>query len=210
LLEALAIARQDTNLPVKHAIISGGTPVPRDYAYYDEVCERVIKNTDIPVDVMMWPRPDDIIDRLADWGIHGYALNLEVYDEKIARRLTPQKRQYGRGLFVRGIERALQRTGGNGRVRSLILVGLEPIEKTLEGVKFLAQLGCDPALSPFRPAPGTSLEDVRPPSPEVLEHVYLESLEIVERYGVKLGPRCIPCQHNTLTFPDGSQAYYYS
>ena len=159
---------------------------------------------------MMWPRPDDIIDRLADWGVHGYALNLEVYDEEIARRLIPQKMRYGRELFAKGIERALQRTGGKGRVRSLILVGLEPIEKTLEGVEFLARLGCDPSLSPFRPGRGTPLKDVRPPSPDFLERVYLESLEIVERYGVKLGPRCIPCQHNTLTFPDGSSAYYYS
>ena len=38
----------------------------------------------------------------------------------------------------------------------------------------------------------------------------LSTANIVERYGVKLGPRCIPCQHNTLTFPDDSGAYYYS
>lgn len=210
LLEALAVARQDAHLPVKHVLISGGTPASRDYAYYDDVCEKIIRNTDIPVDVMMWPRPDDIIDRLADWGVYGYALNMEIYDEEIARRLIPQKRGLGLALFTAGIERALQRTGGKGRVRSLILVGLESVEKTLKGVEFLARLGCDPGLSPFRPTRGTPLQDIKPPSYEVLERVYLESLEIVERYGVKIAPRCIPCQHNVLAFPDGSGAYYYS
>lgn len=210
LLEALDIALRDTRLPAKHVLISGGTPAPQDYDYFDGVCKEVIHNTNLLVDVMMWPRPDDIIDKLANWGIHGYALNLEIYDEEIAQKLIPQKRQYGISLYATAIERALQLTGGNGRVRSLILVGLEPAEKTLAGVEFLASLGCDPVLSPFRPAPGTPLQNVRPPSPELLERVYLESLDIVTRYGVKLGPRCIPCQHNTLTFPDGSLAYYYS
>lgn len=210
LLGALEVARQDDLLPVKHVLISGGTPNASDYGYYDDVCEHIIRTTNLPVDVMMWPRPDNIIDRLADWGINGYALNLEVYDEDIARHLVPQKRHFGVGLFAEGIQRALARVGGNGRVRSLIIVGLEPIEKTLEGVEFLARLGCDPCLSPFRPGRGTHLQNMRPPSPEDLSQVYLKSLEIVSRYGVKLGPRCIPCQHNTLAFPDGSGVYYYS
>jgi pyruvate-formate lyase-activating enzyme len=210
LLFAFSEAKQDKALPIKHAIISGGTPRPSDYSYYDEVCEMIIRNADIAVDVMMWPRPDNIIDRLADWGVYGYALNIEVFDEEIARQLIPQKRRLGISVYAEGIERALQRTGGNGRVRSLIIVGLEPPEKTLQGVEFLARLGCDPTLSPFRPGRGTILEHVRPPSPELLERVYLESSEIVERYGVKLGPRCIPCQHNTLTFPDDSGKYFFS
>ncbi len=210
LLEALTIAKRDTVLPVKHVLISGGTPAPNDYGYLDDVFEQVIKHTDMPVDVMMWPRPDDIIDRLSDWGVHGFALNIEVYDDDIAERLIPHKRQYGLSLYAQGLERALERTGGKGRVRSLVLVGLEPLESTLAGVEFLARLGCDPVLSPFRPARETPMENVPPPSVDMLERAYLESLDIAVRHGVKLGPRCIPCHHNTLTFPDGSEGYYYS
>jgi hypothetical protein len=210
LLSALAVARADTVLPVKHVLISGGTPRLRDYEYFGEVCETIIRNTDIAVDVMVAPWSDNVIDRLADWGIYGYAINIEIFDSEIARRIMPQKWRLGLSAYAARIERALERTGGNGRVRSLIIVGLEPLEKTLAGVEFLARLGCDPVLSPFRPARGTPLQAVRPPSSDLLERVYLESLEIVARYGVKLGPRCIPCQHNTLTFPDGSQAYYHS
>ena len=44
---------------------------------------------------------------------------------------------------------------------------------------------------------------------EFLAEAYERAIEIVEGFGVKLGPRCIPCQHNTLTFPDGSEAYKY-
>ncbi len=210
LREALMVAQMDNRLPVRHAVISGGTPTRLDYGYYDEVCESIIRNAVLPIDVMLWPRPDDIVSRLANWGAFGFALNIEVFDDSVARRLIPQKRQFGLDLYAKGIQRAVERTGGKGRVRSLILVGLEPLEITLKGVEFLAALGCDPTLSPFRPAPGTLLQQTRPPSHELLERAYLESKNIVERYGVKLGPRCIPCQHNTLTFPDGTAAYYRS
>jgi hypothetical protein len=54
------------------------------------------------------------------------------------------------------------------------------------------------------------MRDYAAPSADLLERIYLTSLEIISRYPVKLGPRCIPCQHNTLTFPDGSSDYYYS
>lgn len=201
LLAALEVAKADPVLPVRHAMISGGTPSVRDYGYFDALCEQVIRSAGMPVDVMMWPRPDDIIDKLADWGVYGYAFNLEIFDDEAAARLIPEKRRFGIAVYARGIERAAQRSGGGGRVRSLILVGLEPEEKTVAGVEFLAKLGCDPALSPFRPARGTRFENVRPPAPDALERIYLQSQEIVERYGVRLGPRCEPCQHNTLTFP---------
>jgi hypothetical protein len=92
----------------------------------------------------------------------------------------------------------------------LIIVGLEEPETTLGGVELIASLGADPVLSPFRPAQGTALERQEPPSPASLERVYFEALDIAERYGVKLGPRCIPCQHNTITFPDDSGSYYFS
>ena len=95
-------------------------------------------------------------------------------------------------------------------MRSLLLVGLEPLERTLAGIEFLASLGCDPVLSPFRPAPGTELSDHRPPSADLMLEAWERSSQIVERHDVKLGPRCIPCMHNTVTAPDDSGAYYYS
>lgn len=211
LLEALDVAMRDTALPAKHVLISGGTPGLRDFEYFDDVCRATVEAVDVPVDVMMPPRQQDpgFIDRLSDMGVNGYAINLEVYDEEVSRRVTPQKYRLGPKHYAHAIERAVARTGGNGRVRSLILVGLEPEDRTLAGVEFLARLGCDPVLSPFRPSPGTVLVNAPAPTMDLLERVYQESLNIVEKHGVKLGPRCIPCQHNTLTFPDSSGAYHY-
>lgn len=100
--------------------------------------------------------------------------------------------------------------GGNGRVRSILVIGLEDAETTLRGVDFLASLGCDPVLSPFRPSRGTALTALEPPTDEYLMRVYDRALGIVAAHGVRLGPCCIPCQHNTLVLPDGSPDYWYS
>jgi hypothetical protein len=211
LISAIEVAHSDVRLPVHHVLISGGTPNRRDFGYYDEVCGAVVASAGMPVDVMMVPRSETgWIDRLVDLGAHGFTINLEIYGDAAASSITRLKHRIGLGPLARNIERAVELTGGQGRVRSLIVAGLEPLESTLAGVKFVAELGCDPVLSPFRPADGTRLAGIRPPSTDYQERLYLESLEIANRNGVKLGPRCIPCQHNTLTFPDGSSDYYYS
>ena len=211
LIDALRLAIDDEALPPRHALISGGTPCVADRAYFDEVCARVIRESPLPVDVMLAPRPDtDLVDRLVEWGVFGFSINLELFSAGAAARFTPYKRGLGLNAFAHTIRRAVELTGGDGRVRSLLLVGLEPIEETLRGVRFLAELGCDPCLSPFRPAAGTALAHHPLPEAALLEYVYLAAHEIAEEHGVKLGPRCIPCQHNTVSFPDDSGAFYYS
>jgi len=211
-LEGLAAALADSVLPARHVLISGGTPSPEDWPAIDETVEAVLRCCPLPVDVMLAPREDSLatVDKLVAWGTHGFAINLEIFDDDIARRLVPEKAELGRKTYARWIERAVELTGGRGRVRSLLLVGLEPMERTLEGVEWLARLGCDPVLSPFRPGSGTPLESHPVPDAALLTRLWLEASEVVSQYDVRLGPRCIPCQHNALAFPDGTDAYYFS
>ena len=165
----------------------------------------------IHVDIMMVPMPGLLnVRKLEASGIHGLSINIEMWNQETARRIMASKVKAGRKLYLDFIEEAVHVFGSKGRIRSLILVGIESLESTLEGVEALAQRGCDPVLSPFRPDPATPMRYHRPPSVDILIEAYERSLEIVERYGVKLGPRCIPCQHNTLTFNDGTGAYSYS
>jgi hypothetical protein len=213
LVKGLHVAEADGALSAKHVLISGGTPRPEDRPFMDSVYERAIRESSLPVDVMLMPRDGHgLVDRLVDAGVAGFAINLEIFDRAIAARTCPNKERVGLDAYADFIAHAVTRTGGpgTGRVRSLLLVGLEPPESTLEGVRFLAELGCDPVLSPFRPADGTELENEPPPTADLMEDVYLEARAIAESAGVKIGPRCIPCQHNTVAFPDGTDAFYYS
>lgn len=212
LIEAVDVALRDERLPAKHIMISGGTPKPKDYGYLNEVYEKVAAAfPSTNVDVMMSSIPG-LLDaqQLKDIGIHALCINIEIFNREIARRIMSGKWKVSIQQYLDFIEGAV-RIFGEGRVRSLILVGIEPLEDTLKGIDALAQRGCDPVLSPFRPHPATPMHDIAPPSTNLLIEAYEKSEEIVGRYSdVKIGARCIPCMHNTLTFPDDSGKYFYS
>jgi len=208
--EALEIALADTSIKPKHLLISGGTPPKDDETYMDTVYEEIIKECPLPVDVMMAPREDEsILERLRQWGCNGLSINMEINNEELAKKIMPEKYRMGKDKYLKFIEKAVK-IFGRGKVRSCLILGIEDAESTLAGIRTLARLDCDPVLSPFKPLQGTILEDVLPPVPAFLEHVYKEAEEIVRGYDVLLGPRCIPCQHNTITFPMEEKGYFFT
>lgn len=211
LIDSIQRALDDKALPARHVLISGGTPKGEDIDYLRAVYRAVAEAFPThPVDIMMVPLPNLLDPKsLHDQGIQGLSINLEIYNRKVAQNLMRQKHDLGIEHYLDFIEKAVS-VFGPGKVRSLLIAGLEPAEDTLKAVQKLAERGCDPVLSPFRPDPSTPMRNHPAPSVELLERLYLESLEIISPYPVKLGPRCVPCQHNTLTFPDGSSDYYYS
>jgi len=208
LVKTVALALNDPVLPAKHVMISGGAPRLEDFTYLNDAYHAIVTRfPSVPVDIMMLPLPGLLdLQALFDLGVNALAINLELYDEEIARSLMPLKGSMSRRYWLDFLERAAE-VFGPGRVRSLLMVGLEPLEQTLRGVEALAQRGCEPVLSPFRPDPSTELKDRPPPTAGLLAEAYERSVEIAGRYGQKLGPRCIPCHHNTVTFPDGSDYY---
>ena len=210
LTDSIARSVKDSVLPAYHVLISGGVPRPEDYDYLQEVY-RVVTRTfrDLAIDVMMTPAMGLLdIDDLHKSGVNQLSINLEIYNEDIASRLMPRKHDIGRGGYLSFIESAVERFGRGG-VRSLLMVGVEPFEDTLAGVRALAERGCEPVLSPFRPDPSTPMRNNLPPKATFMEEVYLRSRDIAEKYNVKLGPHCIPCMHNTISFPDDSDYYHY-
>ncbi len=216
ILKAAGVAMQDPDLPAQHMLISGGTPRKKDYGYERDVYGKIVEaNPGVDVDIMMVPLPG-LLDpqALKDAGVHGLSINLELYNKQIALDTMLSKAKASRELYLDFIEKAVEIFEEPGKVRSLLMVGIEPMEDTLKGVEELAKRGCDPVLSPFRPDSVTPMKEHKPPTAEQLIETWKRAQEITEKYrtlnGVVLGPRCIPCMHNTLTFPDGSDAYYHS
>jgi len=158
---------------------------------------------ELSVDIMMVPKAD-LMDPvwLRDLGVGEVSVNLEIYDLDLSHDLMRQKAKQGRDTYLDYLEFAAD-VLGPGRVRSMLMVGLEPMESTLAGVNAIAQRGAVPVLSPFRPDPKTPLRDVKPSDSDRLEEIYLRARDIAARHRVSLGPSCIPCSHNTLTLATG-------
>lgn len=210
IVDSVRRAVEDPIQPAHHVLISGGTPKSQDVEYVRDVYRAVLEAfPDLAIDIMMVPR-DDLLDPvwLGEMGVNELSVNLEIYNEDLGRKLMRQKAAQGLDTYLRYLERASEVLGGF-RVRSMLMVGLEPMEDTLAGVRAIAERGAVPVLSPFRPDPATPLRDSVPAGAAELEEVYLRSYEITTELGVPLGPRCIPCSHNTLTFARTGDAHQH-
>jgi hypothetical protein len=222
LLEVIRAAADDAQAPARHVLISGGTPrAPRaardgrpgsdDEAWIDSVFVSLAQQSPLPVDVMMPPRRDLAHPQmLKDAGVHAVSINLEVSDPQRARVIAPAKAKVGREHTLDYIESAVV-AFGVGNVQSLVVFGaaIEPLESTLAGVRDLVDRGCVPVLSPFRPHHATPLGTAPPATLDEILTAFARTVEICERSatGIRPGPRCIACHHNTATVPDGSLFY---
>jgi hypothetical protein len=213
LLEVIKLSVDDEPA-ARHVLVSGGTPRPEDEPWLDEVYAVLAGASPISVDVMMPARHDFSYPAwMRSVGVNMMSINLEVSDHSRALKITPNKaRLLGRELYLNYIEKAVE-AFSVGFVQSLMVFGevVESLDSTLEGVRDLAERGCLPVLSPFRPDPNTPLgkRGALPPTMDQMKYVWEKTVEICQRVGggVKPGPRCIPCHHNTVTFPDGSSFY---
>lgn len=200
LVDSVRRALTDPIQPAHHVLISGGTPREADIDYVRDSYEAVITSfPETDVDVMMVPI-DHLMDVewLAELGVSELSVNLEIYNLELAAKLMRRKAQQGREHYLDYLEHAAS-VLGSSRVRSMLMVGLEPIEDTLAGVDAIARRGATPVLSPFRPDPLTPLRDHEPIGADRLAETYLRARDIAAGHGIALGPRCIPCSHNTLT-----------
>lgn len=92
------------------------------------------------------PKDAHLVDMSYAIGMDSVAYNLEIYSPDIARRLCPSRASaVDRERQIRALERAV-RVFPSGAVISRLIVGLEPFECTLEGVRFLSEVGVVPAL----------------------------------------------------------------
>lgn len=216
LLNVIRIAQTDPLAPARHVLISGGTPRrgrpgASDEEWIDEVYAYLAARSPLPVDVMMPPRRDLSYPAwLESAGVNTVSINMEVSDPIRARALAPAKSKLGRDYYLDYVERAVE-SFGIGRVQSLIVFGatIEPLESTLRGVRDLVERGCIPVLSPFRPAAITPMGRQAGATLREMVELYLATVEICDRAGngVRPGPRCVPCHHNTVTLPDASDFY---
>jgi hypothetical protein len=198
---AIKTALDDPVQPAQHLLISGGTPKPKDIPWLREFYANTLNTfADVPVDIMMTPLPGLFdLRELATLHVSELSINLEIFNRDCARQVMRNKFNQGLDTYLDMIEAAAAELG-LGRVRSMLMVGLEPVDDTLAGVRAIAERGGIPVLSPFRPDPVTPLRTLRPPTASTMAQVYLAAAEIADEFGIALGPECPACTHNTISF----------
>ena len=196
---------------MRHILLSGGVPPVKQWDYYLELISAIRTVTNLPLYQMIVP-PSDLtfLDELHQVGVDEIGFNMEIVEPSLSQKIMPGKGKLPREMYLQAMEYAVNLWGSSdGQVRSALIVGLEPLDSTLEGVELFAQRGVMPILSPFRPVPTTPMSHFNPARPELMMEAWQRGQEQTLRYNQVLGPTCIGCQNNTISMPVGPQYRYY-
>jgi hypothetical protein len=142
----------------------------------------------------------DHIRAYRETGIAAIGYSMEIWDEALFRAICPGKSSTTshRG-FVTAIEEAV-RVFGAGNVYGVFVLGLEPRDTFLEGVRALTAVGANVVPFVWSPNPGSRLEGHRAPDWRWYVDVMQEAAEIVAASGVPSGSEnhCYRCDGNSL------------
>ncbi len=187
----------------RHFLIGGGSE-PRELEYKNilKIIKHIRKKSTKDIYVMSLPPKDlSVLKMYYEAGVNEIGFNLEIFDQDTAANYMPGKGAISRQEYFMALKEAVRYWGNTGKVRSLMIVGLESEDSLLQGIRELCQIGVMPILSVFRPIPGTETENIVPPSNEVLQKIYKKATMICEEFSLHLGPECSFCQNNTLSLP---------
>ncbi len=189
------------NDAVKHFLV-GGQSADDDVAIEKlvEVINIIAENSEGNIYAMVLPYSKKIIFRMYHAGLTEIACNIEIFDSELAKKFMPGKGNIDRQQYFDKLEYATT-LFSRGSVRSMAVVGLEPRQSLIRGIRDLVNIDVQPMLSIFRPLPGTPLEDLVIPSLRELYDLYYEVEAICAENDLHLGPKCVWCQNNTLSMP---------
>ncbi len=190
---------------VKHVLLTGGCfNHQKEIELVSEIVKSIGQRTGldrVPGTILPSPaRTRDEIKRYHDSGIKAIGFSLEIWDDKLYQAICPGKsRDVSHQEFVDSIRNAVH-VFGPGNVYGVLVMGLEPRETFLEGIKTLAGIGANIVPFVWSPNPGSKLEGHRAPTGRWYVDTVLEAAEIVSAAKVPAGTEnhCYRCDGNSL------------
>ncbi len=185
LIEALQLVRKETTIDIVH--LSSGFVESKDGGIMGlEPLVHEIRNhfnVFISIDVMP-PERNDWIDRTYAMGVDAVYYDIDVFDPKLFAEIYPEKQEKIRHQrYLEALEYAA-RTFPSGAVCSHLVLGLEPLHSTREGIKTLTKLGVLPVLTFFRPMPDTALQEKWQITEQDVLPLYGELFKEVHRHNI--------------------------
>ncbi len=168
---------------------------------YKETISSIKEVSKLPIGIQICPIEPDEMETLYSAGTTEISFNLEVYDESAREEVIPGKNKDNSiEDYLKAMREAVEIFGEN-QVESWILIGLEPKEKTVEGIKTIAETGAIPLPKPFRPLYGADYEKKKPPSLEDAVVVYEAWLDTIRDYGLNPLKTKAGCGRCNACFP---------
>lgn len=126
-------------------------------------------------------------DQLIRLGVDHFSFCPELIDPAWFARICPGKaRSIGQHLFFDLIEYCASRMP-RGAVSGELIAGIEPIEKTIEGIELIAGAGAFPTVCVFRPTIGSDMQEWQPPAFDEMRTVMAAVYDACRRYRIPIG-----------------------
>ncbi|MEN6329616.1 MAG: hypothetical protein ABFC91_04925 [Methanobacteriaceae archaeon] len=168
---------------------------------YQNNISEIRKVSKLPISIEIGPIGLEEIENLHSAGTDAASFNLEVYDQKMRKEVIPGKaRKNPLEKYLSSMKNAVDVLGEN-QVSSWILIGLEPPEKTIEGIRKIAETGAIPLPKPFRPLYSAEYENKKPPKLEDAILIYGEWLDAIRECGLNPLKAKAGCARCNACFP---------
>ena len=189
---------------VDHILLTGGCfGRERETNLVTQIVSSIRKHTGldrVPGTILPSPAQGDDIKRYYESGIQAIGYSMEIWDPKLYEGICPGKSATtSHDEFVRSISEAV-RVFGEGNVYGAFVMGLEPQDTILEGIRVLTKIGANIVPFVWSPNPGSRLAGHRAPSAEWYVDTCRRAAEIVHQSGVPAGTEnhCYRCDGNSL------------
>ncbi|MPM46409.1 hypothetical protein SDC9_93109 [bioreactor metagenome] len=182
------ILKKESIAPHKHLLImSGNLPDPHKvWNFSTEIISTLnkverIDNFDNYLNIC--PHPDiESLEKVKKLGINQVQYNLEVIGKECFQNICPGKCNYDD--FVQKLVEAVK-IMGFGKVRSNFVLGIQPVEDLLSGIRELAKKGIVADYSIFQPKRNTPLENHLAPNMDTIIYFTKELSKIYKKHNFK-------------------------
>ena len=189
---------------VKHVLLTGGCfNYEREVRLVTDILDAIKRHTgfdQVPGTILPSPAKGDAIAEYFASGIAAVGYSMEIWDEKLYAAICPGKAEStSHEVFVRSIKTAVN-VFGAGNVYGVFVMGLEPKDTLLDGIRALSEAGANIVPFVWSPNPGSRLAGHRAPCAQWYSDVTQEAAEIVSASGVPSGTQnhCFRCDGNSL------------
>ncbi len=173
----------------------------RGITEYVEFVSYLRKHTRIPICVQIEPpKPLSQLDALRDAGVDSVGIHIETFEDDLREKYCPGKFAHASLADYLACWRHAVDLFGPGQVSTFILLGFgEDLQRLRMELKRCIDIGVIPVLVPFRPNPGSHLEDFLPSyigKEEQIVDLYIDCADLLHQRGLnpfKHHAGCVRC-----------------
>jgi radical SAM protein (TIGR04043 family)/putative N-acetyltransferase (TIGR04045 family) len=181
---------------ISHVVLTTGAihPPGKEMDYLGTCATAIKKVCDLPVHAQFLPpKNGDKLQELKTAGVDTVGMHIESFDFDILAEFAPAKAAIGLERYGKAWNKAVEIFGPN-QVSSFLIVGLGEREETvITGSEFLAKMGVYPFVVPFRPIPGSTMQDHGTPNHETMKRLYETVVGILQKNGLSTGKSLAGC-----------------